>query len=120
MTVRYAAPGRINLIGEHTDYNDGVALPIAVPQRTVATFIAGDTDTVTVYSDHTDDAVRIPVHTTPGAVRGWAAYPAGVIWSLRRAGYAVPGGSLALASDVPIGAGLSTRRAPHKIGRAHV
>ena len=113
MTVRYAAPGRINLIGEHTDYNDGVALPIAVPQRTVATFIAGDadTDTVTVYSDHADDAVRIPVHTTPGAVRGWAAYPAGVIWSLRRAGYAVPGGSLALASDVPIGAGLSSSAA---------
>ncbi|ODR09436.1 galactokinase [Mycolicibacillus koreensis] len=113
MTVRYAAPGRINLIGEHTDYNGGFALPIALPQRTIATFIPGDadTDSVTAYSDHAEEPVHIALDTAPGAVSGWAAYVAGVIWSLRRSGYAVPGGQLAVASDVPIGAGLSSSAA---------
>ena len=50
--VVYAAPGRINLIGEHTDYNRGLALPIALPERTVVTYAAADTDHVVARSDH--------------------------------------------------------------------
>ena len=61
MTVRYAAPGRINLIGEHTDYNLGWALPIALPQRTVVTFEPSDADAITVRSDRVDGSVRIPL-----------------------------------------------------------
>ncbi|KKC04347.1 galactokinase family protein, partial [Mycobacterium nebraskense] len=66
MTVRYAAPGRINLIGEHTDYNLGFALPIALPQRTVVTFAPDHGDAITVASDRADGPVRIPLATAPG------------------------------------------------------
>lgn len=111
MTVSYAAPGRINLIGEHTDYNLGWALPIALPQRTVVTFAPEDTDAITVDSDRMDAAVRIPLDTTPGQVTGWAAYVAGVIWALRRAGHPVPGGTMSITSDVELGSGLSSSAA---------
>lgn len=112
MTVRYAAPGRINLIGEHTDYNGGFALPIALPQRTIATFIPGDadTDSVTAYSDHAEEPVHIALDTAPGAVSGWAAYVAGVIWSLRRSGYAVPGASWPWPPTCRSGRGCRRRR----------
>ncbi|HEU4361908.1 MAG TPA: galactokinase [Mycobacterium sp.] len=109
--IRYAAPGRINLIGEHTDYNGGYALPIALPQRTTVSFNPGSAQEITASSDYADGAVRIPLDTVPGAVTGWAAYVAGVIWSLRRAGHPVPGGTMTITSDVPIGAGLSSSAA---------
>ncbi|HZU47229.1 MAG TPA: galactokinase [Mycobacterium sp.] len=111
MTVRYAAPGRINLIGEHTDYNLGFALPIALPQRTVVTFAPDDSDAVRVCSDCTEGSVRIPLDTTPGEVCGWAGYVAGVIWALRVAGHPVPGGAMSISSDVEIGSGLASSAA---------
>jgi galactokinase len=111
MTVRYAAPGRINLIGEHTDYNSGFALPIALPQRTVVTFIPDDGEVITAASDLGEGPVRIPVSTVPGGVTGWAAYVAGVIWALRQGGHPVPGGAMRITSDVAIGAGLSSSAA---------
>ena len=83
--IRYAAPGRINLIGEHTDYNLGFALPIALPERTVVTFVPDEGDAIRVRSDQEDGDVRIPLDTTPGDVRGWAGYVAGVAWALREA-----------------------------------
>lgn len=111
MTVRFSAPGRINLIGEHTDYNLGFALPIALPQRTAVTFVPEDTDAVTVCSDGIDGSVRIALDTAPGEVTGWAGYVAGVMWALRRAGHPVPGGAMSITSDVPIGSGLSSSAA---------
>jgi galactokinase len=110
-TVRYAAPGRINLIGEHTDYNLGFALPIALPQRTVVTYVRGDADTITVRSDREYGEFEISLDTTPGDVTGWAAYVAGVIWALRRAGHRVVGGRMSIASDVEIGSGLASSAA---------
>jgi len=110
-TVRYAAPGRINLIGEHTDYNLGWALPIALPQRTVVTFSPDRTDAITVCSDRMDGSVRIPLDTAPGEVTGWAGYVAGVIWALRRAGHPVPGGAMSVTSDVEMGSGLASSAA---------
>ena len=107
MRVRYAAPGRINLIGEHTDYNLGFALPIALPQRTLVTFTADRGDAITVRSDRADGAVRIP----PGDLDGWAGYVAGVMWALRQAGHPLPGGAMSITSDVPMGSGLSSSAA---------
>lgn len=110
-TIRYAAPGRINLIGEHTDYNLGWALPIALPQRTIVTFAPDRSDAITACSDRVDDSVRIPLGTAPGEVSGWAGYVAGVIWALRAAGYPVPGGAMSITSDVEMGSGLSSSAA---------
>lgn len=109
--IRFAAPGRINLIGEHTDYNLGFALPIALPERTVATFAPNASGLLRVRSDAVDGAVDIPLDTTPGDVTGWAAYVAGVVWSLRRAGLPVTGGEMTITSDVEIGAGLASSAA---------
>ena len=111
MTVRYAAPGRINLIGEHTDYNLGWALPIALPQRTVVTFEPSDADAITARSDRIDGSVRIPLLTKPGEVTGWAGYVAGVVWALRSTGHPVPGGTMSITSDVEMGSGLSSSAA---------
>jgi galactokinase len=111
MTIRYSAPGRINLIGEHTDYNLGWSLPIALPQRTLVTFEPSDADAVTVRSDSVDGAVRIPLRTKPGDVTGWAAYVAGVVWALRSAGHPVPGGDMSITSEIPMGSGLSSSAA---------
>jgi galactokinase len=110
-SIRYAAPGRINLIGEHTDYNLGFALPIALPQRTVVTFIPDRGNTITVGSDRADGSVCIPLGTAPGDVTGWAGYVAGVMWALRQAGYPVPGGAMSITSDVEMGSGLSSSAA---------
>ena len=109
--IRYAAPGRINLIGEHTDYNLGFALPIALPERTVVTFAPSDADALTVRSDGEDGVARIPLGTSPGGVTGWAAYVAGVVWALRRAGRRVVGGEMSIASCVEMGSGLASSAA---------
>jgi len=64
-----------------------------------------------VRSDREDGAVRIPLHTRPGDVAGWAAYVAGVVWSLRSAGHPVPGGDMSITSQIPMGSGLSSSAA---------
>lgn len=110
-TTSFAAPGRVNLIGEHTDYNLGFALPIAMPQRTVVVFTPDESGQLAVVSDQADDAARFSLDTGPGDVAGWAGYVAGVVWALRRAGYPVPGGAMQICSAVPIGSGLSSSAA---------
>jgi galactokinase len=109
--IRFSAPGRINLIGEHTDYNLGFALPIALPQRTSVDYTPDDGDVLVVSSDAEDDAVRIPLDTAPGGVDGWAAYVAGVLWALSAAGHPVRGGRMSVASEVEMGSGLSSSAA---------
>ncbi|PXX13039.1 galactokinase [Mycolicibacterium moriokaense] len=109
--IRYAAPGRINLIGEHTDYNLGFALPIALPERTVVSYVPDDVPEVAVRSDKEDGEVRIPVDTAPGDVAGWAGYVAGVVWALRSAGHRILGGTMSIASDVEMGSGVASSAA---------
>ena len=109
------APGRVNLLGEHVDYNDGFVLPIAIDRATWLAFSRSDTDqtilravdlsedisfTKTTLSAKTDAADK-PLPT-------WALYPAGVMWALREAGLATPALRGVYTSDVPQGSGLSS------------
>ncbi|NUT06298.1 MAG: galactokinase [Hamadaea sp.] len=101
----WAAPGRVNLIGEHTDYNDGFVLPFALPHRTaVAADLLGE-QRWSVTSELGGDTVEF---TLDAKVDGWAAYVAGVVWALAEQGHRIPGARLTIASDVPIGSGLSS------------
>ncbi|MBA2773614.1 MAG: galactokinase [Nocardioidaceae bacterium] len=109
MTVRWAAPGRVNLIGEHVDYQDGLVLPFALAQHTSATVERRAGDQVVARSRGQENAFA--VSSSPGEVEGWAAYVAGVVWALRDEGAAVPGLTIDLDSDVPVGAGLSSSAA---------
>ena len=108
----HVAPGRVNLIGEHVDYNGGRCLPYALPHSTYVAAAARDDDTVTVRSLQMDEAWTGRLDALgPGEVSGWVSYVAGVIWALRADGIAVPGLDLVLDSRVPVGAGLSSSAA---------
>ena len=108
----WAAPGRVNLIGEHTDYNQGFVLPIALGQTTRATVGVRDDGRLHAVSAQGGDAVEVDVAgLRPGSVDGWVAYVAGVLWALREDGHDVPGLEVSIDSDVPVGAGLSSSAA---------
>ena len=108
----FRAPGRFNLIGEHTDYNDGYVLPFALPQRTVVAAAPLPERRWTVWSEQSGERISFdPAALHPGGVADWGAYVAGVVWALAEAGFEVPGARLAVASDVPLGAGLSSSAA---------
>ncbi|MEV7235948.1 galactokinase [Streptomyces sp. NPDC051020] len=109
----WAAPGRVNLIGEYTDFNDGFVMPLALPHTARA-----------AVARRTDGELRLHSTDVPGGVvqlrvdelvphegHGWAAYPAGVVWALREAGHQVTGADIQLTSTVPTGAGLSSSAA---------
>ncbi|MEU9407111.1 galactokinase [Streptomyces sp. NPDC048281] len=109
----WAAPGRVNLIGEHTDYNDGFVMPFALPHVATAA-VARRTDGVLRLhsSDVEGGVVELSLDALePGTDQEWTAYPAGVVWALREAGHPVTGADVHLASTVPTGAGLSSSAA---------
>ncbi|MFG3038871.1 galactokinase [Streptomyces sp. NPDC048330] len=109
----WAAPGRVNLIGEYTDFNDGFVLPLALPHTTVAAVSRRDDGVLRLHSADVDGGiVQLRTDTLePLSGGGWAAYPAGVVWALREAGHPVTGADVHLASTVPTGAGLSSSAA---------
>jgi galactokinase len=106
------APGRVNLIGEHTDYNAGLCLPQALPHATYAAVGRRDDDLVRIASRQAPDPWEGRLETLgPGSVSGWATYVAGVLWALREDGHDVPGVDVFIDSTVPLGAGLSSSAA---------
>ena len=107
----FSAPGRVNLIGEHTDHNEGHVLPFAIDRRCRVAAAARDDDTVTVRSaQEPDDVVTTTLDALPRA-RGWSAYALGTVWALREAGLPGAGWDLVVDGDVPLGAGLSSSAA---------
>jgi galactokinase len=110
----WVAPGRVNLIGEHTDYNDGFCMPYALPHRTTVAARLGKPGVWRVRSLASPSPADFDVTAVDGTgerVGGWAAYVAGVVWALLDAGHEVPGADLLIDSDVPVGAGLSSSAA---------
>jgi galactokinase len=108
----FAAPGRVNLIGEHTDYNAGLCLPIALPHATYAAVARRSDDRLTVTSVQQDDVLDIRLEDIgPDAVSGWSAYVAGVAWALREDGCDLPGMDVVVDGRVPLGSGLSSSAA---------
>ncbi len=108
----WEAPGRVNLIGEHTDYNGGLVLPIALPHRTYAAAARRDDFQVRLVSTGVHGMTVVGLdQIAPGVPRGWGRYAAGVVFALAEAGFGVGGMDLAIHSEVPIGAGLSSSAA---------
>ncbi len=103
-----SAPGRVNLIGEHTDYNAGLCLPVALPQRTTVSLVVRTDRALSISSAQEETAWEGSVEDRPG---GWPAYVAGVVAVLREDGYDVPGFDATVDSEVPVGAGLSSSAA---------
>ena len=107
----YASPGRINLIGEHTDYNGGFVFPGAVDKGIMAEVRPNGTDTVMCYSIDLKDRVEFKVDDPNGPRASWARYIYGVIQEMKKLGVDVKGFNTAFSGDVPLGAGMSSSAA---------
>ena len=109
----WQAPGRVNLIGEHTDYNEGFVLPFAIDRTARVAVSVRPDSAIRLLSTYGDQGI---VTADLGSIdaasaKGWTKYPLGVIWALQQHGIAVPGLDLLLDSNVPLGAGLSSSHA---------
>ncbi|GAA1978077.1 galactokinase [Catenulispora subtropica] len=128
----WTAPGRVNVIGEHTDYNEGFVLPMAIDRACYAAAAPRADRILRVHAAQLGETVEVSLDALVGpgsaadtrgaddsdmspladpAVKGWAAYPVGVAWILQQAGYPVSGADVYLTSTVPVGAGLSSSAA---------
>ncbi|MEO8736757.1 MAG: galactokinase [Edaphobacter sp.] len=105
----FAAPARVNLIGEHTDYTGGLVMPMAIDFATLAVVSSRDDGRAVFYSVNFEEEVSFDIASLGRTPRGhWSDYSLGVVWSLAQEGVAVGGFSMSLAGDVPVGAGLSS------------
>jgi galactokinase len=108
----FRAPGRVNLIGEHTDYNEGFVLPMAIDRETCVAARARDDRRVRIYSLNVDERAEFDLDAPGERERGiWLDYVEGVAHALERRGVRLRGADLAISSDVPVGAGLSSSAA---------
>ena len=104
-------PGRVNIIGEHTDYNDGFVLPAAIDRELWIAAEPTDDDAVHASAEDFDTAVHVPLDTFDDQLDGWGRYVQGVAWALHQADLGLSGWHGTVASDVPVGAGLSSSAA---------
>lgn len=107
----YSSPGRINLIGEHTDYNGGFVFPGAVDKCMIAELKLNGTDKVRAYSINLKDYVEFGLNEEDAPRASWARYIFGVCREIIKRGHKVPGFDTAFAGDVPLGAGMSSSAA---------
>ncbi|HUN21785.1 MAG TPA: galactokinase [Anaerolineales bacterium] len=105
------APGRVNLIGEHTDYNAGFVLPMAIDRAVWVALRPRSDRRVALFSADFDTPAEFSLDSLQNEQSGWAEYPKGMAWALSQAGYTLRGWEGVLTSDVPIGAGLSSSAA---------
>jgi galactokinase len=107
--IVFMAPGRVNLIGEHTDYADGFVMPAAIEFATLAAISPSHDGNATVFSKNFHEAITHPLKAIGAhGEHHWSDYPFGVLSVLREEGISVPGFHLTLDGDVPLGAGLSS------------
>jgi galactokinase len=105
----FLAPGRVNLIGEHTDYAGGFVMPAAIDFGTLAAISPRSDGRLVIWSENLHEETSYPLDGFPKkGAEHWSAYPLGVVKILQEAGYAVPAFSLSVMGDVPLGAGLSS------------
>lgn len=108
----FAAPGRVNLIGEHTDYAEGFVMPAAIDFATLAGISPRSDGKVVIYSENYKEERVFDAAALPAtAQKHWSDYPLGVIVILAQQGHKIPGFSLSLLGDVPLGSGLSSSAA---------
>ncbi len=108
----FRAPGRVNLIGEHTDYNDGFVMPAAIGFSCWVALAPRDDHNLVIHSENFADSVEVNLDNDMPAPSGkWCDYPLGVAWVLQRAGHNLRGANLLIHGEVPLGAGLSSSAA---------
>jgi galactokinase len=108
----FRAPGRVNLIGEHTDYNDGFVMPAALDFSTWVRVSPLEQHRLHIYSENFNEEVEVDLDNPNLAARGhWSDYPIGVAVEMERAGHRLRGASLRISGEVPIGSGLSSSAA---------
>jgi galactokinase len=108
----FRAPGRVNLIGEHTDYNDGFVLPAAIGFSCWVAIAAREDRKLVLYSEAFGESAEADLDGLKARATGkWPDYPLGVAWAMEQAGYRLPGANLYILGNVPLGAGLSSSAA---------
>src|ERR1700722_4418609 len=108
----FAAPGRVNLIGEHTDYAEGFVMPVAINFATLAAISPRTDGKIAIYAENFGEEVVFDADALPASAgHRWSDYPIGVVQILAGQGHAIPAFSLSLWGDVPLGSGLSSSAA---------
>jgi galactokinase len=111
-SLTYRAPGRVNLIGEHTDYNAGFVLPASIDFSCWVALGPRDDNKIVIHSDNFNETVEAPLDGNHlHRERKWSDYPLGVAWVLQKSGYRIHGANLYVRGDIPLGAGLSSSAA---------
>jgi galactokinase len=106
----FCAPGRVNLIGEHTDYNDGYVFPMALAEKTCVAISPRNDRKLVVQSLRIDDKIERSLNELEPR-KDWSDYVAGMAWVIEQAGYPLTGANMLISSNVPLGAGLSSSAA---------
>jgi galactokinase len=107
----YRAPGRVNLIGDHTDYNDGFVLPAAIDFSCYAAISTRTDNQLVLFSENLEETITVSLDKPIKSSSQWTDYPLGVFLQLQNAGFTLGGANLYIFSEVPIGAGLSSSAA---------